>query len=99
MYGIISTVPAPVELYDAAHAAVRERSGTKPDGLLVHVGRAVDGGFEVLEVWESKEHFDRYNRDVVAPVMAELAPGAPAPPPPPEFEVRGLVVPSAGIYH
>ncbi len=98
MYGVISTVPAPVEVYDAAHAAVGRRSD-KPDGLLVHVGRATDGGFEVLEVWESRDHFERFNRDVVGPVMAELAPGQPAPPPPPEFEVRGLVVPSAGIYH
>ncbi len=51
-------------------------------------------------MWESREHFERYTRDVVIPVMAELSPG---PPPTPgqgyvEFDVRGLVVPSAGIY-
>ena len=101
MYGVLSTVPAPVELYDALHAEVLRRGEGKADGLLVDVGRATDDGFEVLEVWESREHFERYNQDVVGPVMADLAPG---PPPAPgqgyvEFEVRGLVIPSAEISH
>jgi hypothetical protein len=101
MYGVLSRVPAPVEMYDAVHAGVLHRGEGKVDGLLVHVGRACDDGFEVLEVWESREHFERYNRDVVGPVMAELAPGPPPAPGPgyAEFEVRGLVLPSAGIYH
>lgn len=49
---------------------------------------------------ESREHFERYNRDVVGPAMAEVAPGQAAPAGgPPEFDVRGLIIPSAGIYH
>jgi hypothetical protein len=100
MYGVLSKVPAPVEMYDAAHAEIHRRSKSAVDGLLVHVGRATDDGFEVLEVWESREHFDRYNREVVAPAMADATPG---PPPSPgqgvdEFDVRGLIIPSAGIY-
>jgi hypothetical protein len=100
MYGVLSRVPAPIEAYDAAHAEVGRRSEGKAEGLLLHIGRATDDGFEVIEVWESREHFERYTRDVVIPVMAELSPG---PPPTPgqgyvEFDVRGLVVPSAGIY-
>jgi hypothetical protein len=101
MYGVLSRVPAPVEMYDALHAEVLRRGEGKGDGLLFHVARATDDGFEVVEVWESREHFERFNRNVVGPVMADLAPG---PPPAPgqgydEFEVRGLVLPSAGIYH
>ena len=49
MYGIITTVPAPVEMYDAVHAEIIKRVGT-PDGMLVHVGRATTNGFQVLEV-------------------------------------------------
>jgi hypothetical protein len=100
MYGVLSRVPAPVEMYDAAHAEIHRRSRGKVEGLLVHVGRATDDGFEVLEVWESREQFERYNREVVAPAMAGTTPG-PTPSPGQgvdEFEVRGLVVPSAGIY-
>jgi hypothetical protein len=101
MYGVVTDVPAPVELYDAAHAAVGRRSGAKIEGLLVHIGRSTSSGFQVIEVWESREHFDRYNREVVGPVMADLAQGQPAPavPPPVEFDVRGLVIPAANIYH
>jgi hypothetical protein len=100
MYGVLSRVPAPIEAYDAAHAEVGRRSGGEVEGLLVHVGRATDDGFEVLEVWESREHFERFTRDVVNPLMAELSPG---PPPAPgqgyeEFDVRGFVLPSAGTY-
>ena len=100
MYGVLSTVAAPVELYDALHAEIGRRSKGQVDGLLAHIGRATPDGFEVIEVWESREHFERYTRDVVGVVMAELAPG-PVPTAgqaPVEFDVRGLVVPSARIY-
>jgi hypothetical protein len=101
MYGVVTEVPAPVELYDAAHAAIGQHSGAKIDGLLVHIGRSTSSGFQVIEIWESQEHFDRYNRDVVGLVMANLAQGQPAPavPPPVEFDVRGLVIPAANLYH
>jgi hypothetical protein len=100
MYAILSRVPAPAEMYDALHAEVLRRGDGKGEGLLVHVARATDDGFEVLEVWDSREHFERFNQDVVGPAMADLVPG-PAPTPGQgyvEFAVRGLVLPSAGIY-
>jgi hypothetical protein len=50
MYGVITTVPAPVEMYDEIH----RRIGASVDGLLVHIGRATTDGFQTLEVWESK---------------------------------------------
>jgi hypothetical protein len=101
MYAVLTEVPAPVELYDAAHAAVGRHSGAKIDGLLVHIGRPTTAGFQVIEVWQSREHFDRYNRGVVGPLMADLAGGQPAPaaPPPVEFDVRGLVIPAANLYY
>ena len=76
MYGVITTVPAPVEMYDGMHAEMlkmERRTGTSVDGCLVHVGRATPDGFEVLEVWESKEHYDRANADIVFPLMRKLA--------------------------
>ena len=69
MYGVITKVPAPVEMYDGMHAEMTKRAGTSLDGLLVHVGRATPDGFEVLEVWESKEDYDRANTDIVFPLM------------------------------
>jgi hypothetical protein len=100
MYGVITTVPAPVEMYDAMHAEMAKRVGTSVDGLLVHVGRATTDGFQTLEVWESKQHYDRANTDVVFPLMRELA--GDQPPPSIEqgtetFELHGLVIPASNI--
>jgi hypothetical protein len=55
------------------HAEIHRRVGATVDGLLVHVGRATTDGFQTLEVWESKEHYDRANTDIVFPLMRELA--------------------------
>src|SRR5215207_4543776 len=72
MYGVITTVPAPVQMYDSMHAEMIKRVGTSVDGLLVHVGRATPDGFQTVEVWESKLHFVRAISDVVLPMMPEL---------------------------
>ena len=95
MYGVITTVPAPIDMYDRMHAEIGI-----PDGLLVHIGRATTDGFQVLEVWESKEHYDRANTDIVFPLMRELA--GDQPPPSMEqatetFDVRGLLIPNGNI--
>ena len=103
MYGVITRVPAPVEMYDGMHAEMlkmERRSGTSVDGCLVHVGRATPDGFEVLEVWESKEHYDRANADIVVPLMQKLTGDQPAPrieQATEVFEVHGLVIPRGGI--
>jgi hypothetical protein len=100
MYGVITRVAAPVEMYDGMHAEIHRRVGMSIDGLLVHIGRATTDGFQVLEVWESKEHYDRANTDIVFPLMRQLA--GDQPPPSMEqatetFDVRGLVIPSGNI--
>ncbi len=92
-------VPAPIEFYDAVHAEVARRSADGVDGLLLHVGRATGDGFQVLEIWESKEKFDRFYAEVVGPAVASVS-GGQAPPVEPvmqKFEPRGLIIPSAAI--
>ncbi len=98
-YGFVMDVPAPVEFYDALHAEIRRRSTGAVEGLLVHVGRETRAGFQVMEVWESKELCDRYNAEVVGPALAHLS-GGQTPPQQPtteEFEPRGLIVPAAHV--
>ena len=100
MYGVITTVPAPIEMYDGMHAEMVKRVGMSIDGLLVHVGRATTGGFQTLEVWESKEHYDRANTDIVLPLMRELAGDQPLPSIEQAteiFDLHGLVVPGSNI--
>jgi hypothetical protein len=98
VYGITFDVPAPVEMYDALHAEVLRTVGSSVDGLLVHVGRPTHDGFQILEVWESKEQYERANTEILVPIMIRLA-GSDGPPPPEgiEFDVRGLVIPSGNI--
>ena len=94
-YAHVIDVPAPVEMYDALHAVILRRSGATVDGLLVHVGRPTATGFQVLEVWQSRAHFDRYNDQVVLPSVADLTAGQPGAAPQQaveQFEVRGLVL-------
>jgi hypothetical protein len=100
MYGVVTSFPAPVEMYDRIHAEMLRRVGMSFDGLLVHIGRATTDGFQTLEVWESKEHYDRANTEIVFPLMREL-PGE-QPPASTElatetFDVHGLVIPNGNI--
>lgn len=76
-YGVIVTMPCPVEMYDSLHQALIEQTSGDIDGMLLHVGRAVPEGFEVIEVWESKEQSDRYNQEVVWPLTARVWHGQP----------------------
>ncbi|MBB3675909.1 hypothetical protein [Modestobacter versicolor] len=99
-FGIVIDVPAPIEVYDAMHAELRRRVTGPVEGLLCHVARQTPAGFQVLEVWESREQYARYEAEVVGPTMAELSGGrrSPAPPLTEEFEPRGLVVPAAHVH-
>jgi len=96
--GVITDVSAPVETYDAVHAAMLEGTGPAADGLLLHLARPTADGFQVIDVWESREAYERGMREVVGPAFAEILQGQ-APPPSvvTEFEVRGLVLQSAGV--
>jgi hypothetical protein len=100
-YGYVMDVPAPIELYDAVHAEIGRRTAAVggAEGLLLHVGRQTRDGFQVTEVWESKELCDRFNAEIVGPALAELSAGqAPAQEPVrEEFEPRGLIVPAANV--
>ena len=65
----------------------------------MHVGRETRDGFQVTEVWESKELCDRFNAEIVGPALAELSAGSPRRRSPcvEEFEPRGLIVPAAHV--
>ena len=98
-HGLVMQVPAPTDFYDALHTEVGRRSNGRADGLLLHVGRVTDDGFEVLEIWESREKCDRFFAEVVWPAVATVSSvrarrGEPVVT---EFEPRGLIIPSAAI--
>ena len=97
-YGVIVRVTAPVEVYETSHRAVLEAlGGRKPDGLLCHIGKAYEGGFEVIEVWESKEASSTFNDEVVIPAMIRAGVAMPAGPPALiEFEPLDVMIGGGG---
>ncbi len=98
-HGLVMKVPASTEFYDALHTEVGQRSTGRANGLLLHVGRVTDDGFEVFEIWESKEKCDRFFAAIVWPGVDTVS-GAHArrgEPVTMEFEPRGLIIPSAAI--
>ena len=100
-YGVVVDVTAPVEMYDTLHRELLRVTDGSVEGLLIHLGRATADGFQVIEVWESKDQYDQYNREVVWPLAARLSEGQPSAgdlPVEQDFDVRGLVIPQANIY-
>jgi hypothetical protein len=93
-YGMIVRVQAPAETYKTAHGAVLELlGGERAEGMLCHIGREIDGGFEVIEVWESKEAADRFNDEFVIPAMVRAGVAMPDPPPAlTEFEPLDVMI-------
>jgi hypothetical protein len=100
VYGVITHVAAPIEAYDAVHARCLAQQTEGPvDSLLVDIGCRDGDGSQVIEVWESRERFDQFSREVVAPMVAEAGGGVARDGPSrvEEFEVRGLMVPRGPV--
>jgi hypothetical protein len=97
-WGVRMEVAAPVEMYDAMHQELLRTVGPTVDGLHVHLAWPTPTGFQIVEVWESREPFERYSAQLVTPVMARTL-GGDAPPATvvEEIDVRGLVLPRGGI--
>jgi hypothetical protein len=81
------------ENYDAAHA-VMDTEANPPEGMIVHSAGPVDGGWGVLDFWESRDAFDRFVGERLMPRLQELgARGFPNPPDVKEFPVHNLETP------
>jgi hypothetical protein len=76
-YGEIIRVGASIEAYQAMHQQIGELLGGRvPEGAILHVARATDDGFEVIEVWESKEQADAFKREVFELAVERLGAAA-----------------------
>jgi quinol monooxygenase YgiN len=98
-YAVTVRVQMPIEVYDTTHAEVLKGASSEgADGLIVHVARALPGAFEVFEVWESREHAERFNREVVFPAMERLGIDSTGNEPEvEEFEPHTVLVPQAYV--
>ena len=75
--------------YDRIHARLTA-ADSMPDGFLVHAaGATPDGGFRIVEVWETQAQFERFVEDTLMPLVRELGGGG-DPPTTETYELRGF---------
>ena len=77
------------------YEAVREKINWPqdwPEGVSFHVAGPSGDGMRLVEIWESREQYDRWMQDTIQPalreVMGEEALASSSPPRVTEFEVR-----------
>ena len=82
--GLCITFPgATAAQYDALHGAV-EVDENPPAGMIFHSAGPIEGGWGVIDFWESRDAFDAFGRDRLMPTAQQL--GDKAPPNPPEIK-------------
>jgi hypothetical protein len=80
------------EQFDAAHDHVNpERSA--PAGLLFHSSGPIDGGWGIIDFWESRADFDAFLEGRIVPGMAAAGVQPEGPPDIKEFPVHEVVHP------
>lgn len=64
---------------------------TPPEGLIIHTAGVTKAGFRIFDVWESREHFERFMQEYIAPAMEGLE----GPQPEPEiYDLANIVSPA-----
>ena len=65
-YAFIQDVPANEEIY----RQIKQRLGTEaPAGLICHLAIPHEGGLRYVDIWETREQWERYRVDVVEPAV------------------------------
>ncbi len=76
-YALVQDVASTWEQYERVSAPTVE---PLPEGLILHVAGPTEEGFRIIDVWETKEAWERFHAERVAPAVAAL--GGPARPEP-----------------
>ncbi len=71
--GTITRLPDGVgpEQYDAVQAQL-DIENQPVDGLIFHSAGELDGRFQIFNLWESREHFDRFEAERIRPAMVAV---------------------------
>jgi hypothetical protein len=82
------------ELYDAVNAHMSVHA-TPPEGLIMHSAGELNGTWQIVDVWESEEHAQRFDSERLGPAIAAVAApaGEPEPPPTTVYELHNLMLP------
>lgn len=81
------------EQYDAVHGNMNV-DGDPPAGLIFHSAGPIDGGWGVIDFWESRDAFDSFMASRLQPAVGELGDRAfNGPPDIKEFPVHHVTKP------
>jgi hypothetical protein len=59
------------EQYEAVHSHMRVAENP-PEGMIFHSAGPIEGGWGVIDFWESRDAFDRFAQGRLQPAVAEL---------------------------
>jgi len=90
----ITRPPVTAQVYDAVNAKL-EASGGPAEGLLVHSAGEVDGGWQIVDVWESEEQMGRFDQERLGPAIEAVSGPMPPEGRPPQtvYELHHLAMP------
>jgi hypothetical protein len=74
---VIDVPGGQLEQYDAVMKKLGESGGVLGEGQTFHVGGPTDDGFTVIDVWNSREDFDRFIQGRLGEAIQEA--GVPQP--------------------
>jgi len=57
--------------YDAVHGRLGV-DDNPPEGMIFHSAGPIEGGWGIIDFWESREHFDRFQSAQLGPALQEL---------------------------
>jgi hypothetical protein len=71
---VISIIQPAVEdhhVYDAVRHKI-DLDKNHPDGLILHAVGEIDGAWRIINIWESADYAERWERDTLVPAAREI---------------------------
>lgn len=81
--------------YDDITDKLRSDGNVEPDGLLVHTAGFDGDTFRILEVWESKDHQERFLQEILMPAINSTADQGASEPDTRDYELHSFARPGA----
>ena len=90
---IIQPPQVTAEVYDRVNAETGVEQDP-PEGLLFHCAGEVDGGWQIVDAWESEAHAQRFDEERLGPAIERvMGMRPPGPPPGSGYELHKVIKP------
>ena len=83
--GVVGGLP------DQVNEAMQIETSDPPEGMILHSAGPMPDGWYIYDIWESREHFQRFAQERVAPAVQQVT-GSEMSGEPQFFEIANLVL-------